>query len=65
MSYARFSEGDVYVFLSVGGHLECCGCILNPRTVTLDTTQKMLEHLEGHRHAGHLIPERTVPQLIA
>ena len=28
MSYSRFSEGDVYVFLSNSGYLECCGCIL-------------------------------------
>lgn len=31
MSYARFLEGDVYVFMSVSGRLECCGCILQDR----------------------------------
>lgn len=30
MSYARFSEGDVYVFTSSVG-LECCGCFLEDR----------------------------------
>lgn len=30
MSYARFSEGDVYVFTSSEG-IECCGCGLIPR----------------------------------
>ena len=30
MSYARFSwdGSDVYVFLNVGGYLDCCGCLL-------------------------------------
>ena len=28
MSYARFSNADVYVFMCVSGKLECCGCIL-------------------------------------
>lgn len=30
MSYARFSEGDVYVFVSSEG-IECCGCWLQQR----------------------------------
>lgn len=30
MSYARFSEGDVYVFASSEG-IECCGCWLVKR----------------------------------
>ena len=28
MSYSRFSECDVYTFLSSDGYLECCGCAL-------------------------------------
>lgn len=28
MSYCRFSEGDVYMYHHVGGHIECCACSL-------------------------------------
>lgn len=28
MAYSRFSYADVYVFMNVGGYLDCCGCIL-------------------------------------
>lgn len=36
MSYCRFGEGDVYVYLSVDHHLECCGCILQDREFVED-----------------------------
>ena len=38
MSYARFGAGgsDVYVFFSVHGGLECCGCILQERETVDD-----------------------------
>lgn len=28
MSYSRFSNADVYVFMCSTGTLDCCGCIL-------------------------------------
>lgn len=31
MAYSRFSHCDVYVFMNVGGYLDCCGCILQER----------------------------------
>lgn len=31
MSYCRFGEGDVYIFLSTSNQLECCGCLLQER----------------------------------
>jgi hypothetical protein len=62
MSYARFSEGDVYVFLNVGGTLECCGCSLGDRW-DFDSTDAMLEHLREHAAAGHAIPDRCIPGL--
>lgn len=37
MSYARVSgDSDVYVFMSVFGHLECCGCLLQKYEYTSD-----------------------------
>jgi hypothetical protein len=63
MSYARFAEdSDVYVFLSIGGHLECCSCRLKGKgqCASFKTTDEMLSHLREHREAGHDVPERTV-----
>lgn len=57
MSYSRFSNADVYVFMSVEGHLECCGCWLNEHSVHCDSTQEMVDHLAEHRAAGHDVPD--------
>lgn len=68
MSYCRFLEGDVYVFMSVGGWLECCACSLSPETsfsVQCDSTQSMLDHLDAHRAAGHYIPDHVYDDLKA
>jgi hypothetical protein len=32
MSYCRFSEADVYVYVGTTGYFECCGCLLQART---------------------------------
>ena len=57
MSYCRFGEhSDVYVFPSVGGWLECCGCILG-EPWEHGSTQSMIDHLERHRAAGHEVPD--------
>ena len=56
MSYSRFGYADVYVFMSVGGHLECCGCILGDEWA-FDSTQAMVDHLSIHRDAGHHVPD--------
>lgn len=59
MSYARQGEdSDVYVFLAITGHLECCGCRLMPgHSVFLaDSTKWMLGHLQAHLDAGHKVP---------
>ena len=38
MSYCRFSEGDVYMYASVNGGIECCACSLAPKVKTIFTT---------------------------
>jgi len=43
MSYCRFIEGDVYVFLDVGGYLNCCGCILQEREWIDDETRPIIK----------------------
>jgi hypothetical protein len=67
MSYARKSYCDVYVFLDVGGQLECCMCDLpdGPSTFVATTTDAMLAHLDAHRAAGHDVPDETYEGLRA
>lgn len=69
MSYCRFLEADVYVFMHVGGHLECCACFLGERepwgSFQAKSTQEMVDHLEKHTAAGHFIPGHVVPDLWA
>lgn len=55
MAYARFSNADVYVFMSVNGHLECCGCSLGDEW-SFGSTQAMVDHIAEHRAAGHDVP---------
>jgi hypothetical protein len=62
MSYARLSHCDVYVFLSVGGHLKCCMCSLGP-DITATKTDDMVAHLDAHRAAGHDVPDDTYTSL--
>lgn len=62
MSYARFGwdGSDVYVFMHVFGHLECCACVLseNPDYFSFkaNSTQEMIDHLKEHQDAKHVVP---------
>ncbi len=53
MSYARFIEGDVYVFMSTSGRLECCGCILQDREWVSDEDSFFGGYLKS---VGDVIP---------
>lgn len=70
MSYARFGQdkSSVYVYLSVKGHLECCGCMLdetgNASWVYPDT-DSMIAHLREHIAAGDTVPDNVIPELEA
>jgi hypothetical protein len=55
MAYSRFSYADVYVYMSVAGHLECCGCSLSDEWA-YDSTRAMVDHIAEHRAAGHDVP---------
>lgn len=59
MSYVRWgSEGSsVYVFLNVGGWLDCCGCRMREGHVQCFTTEDMLAHLREHRDRGDCVPQ--------
>jgi hypothetical protein len=64
MSFARFSEGDVYVIEHTDGHYACYGCWLNGDTKhTTPTAAEMLNHLNLHVLAGHEVPRHALEQL--
>lgn len=58
MSFARFSDSDIYMYEHVGGYIECCGCCLigegeNDWFVKLNTPREALDHLDSHERAGN------------
>ena len=78
MSYARFGwdGSDVYVFVSVGGWIECCACwLIEEEDEYLRengqpfgffhaySTQEMVDHLNKHKEAGHCVPEYVFDRL--
>jgi hypothetical protein len=72
VSYARFGDdSDVYVFMAVTGHLECCGCRLLPMSTDGDpdaqdcfySTTALIDHLRKHQAEGHRVPDRTFARL--
>jgi hypothetical protein len=66
MSYARFGwdGSDVYVYLCVDGHLECCACLLSTDWKHR-STDDMIAHLRTHQAAGHTVPPHVIPKLEA
>ena len=80
MAYARFSDGDVYVYATmlpthspgrgVREALICCACRLTDmsdgchQSVEIPTPQKMIEHLEAHEKAGHRVPKHAKTRLL-
>lgn len=72
MSYARFRAGisDVYVYHHYQGFIECCGCGLTPPDSNemfgffeAHTAREILGHLEDHRKAGDLVPDKTFERI--
>lgn len=63
MAYARFSkDSDVYVFLNVGGFLDCCGCSLH-KNAKFYSVEELLQHLEVHKQGGDKVPEYCIERL--
>ena len=68
MSYCRFLEADVYVFMHVGGYLQCCGCIISETewgSFDAYDTDTMIAHLKKHLSLKHHVPLRVFDELIA
>ena len=66
MSYCRFLEADVYVYMHVGGWIECCGCRFSREESEFFggffraySTQQMTDHLRMHQREGDYVPERV------
>lgn len=73
MSYARFSEGDIYLFAHADfsgwicqlcslpeGHEKKFGC---EGSCYLVTAREVLGHLEAHIETGHEVPERAMERI--
>ncbi|MER5252917.1 hypothetical protein [Streptomyces sp. NPDC002855] len=69
MSYARFGQdgSDVYVFMDVGGYLNCCGCsrVKPGDHAHFSSTLGMVDHLRAHIFVGDYVPDYVVPELLA
>jgi hypothetical protein len=80
MSYARFgADSDVYVFESVEGVFECCGCRLHARGLAphliashpqmlwegwrCASRTEMISHLLSHREDGDEVPQSAIDRL--
>ena len=57
MSFERFSTSDIYMFESVEGCIECCGCLLADWDTDyfpqFKTPREALKHLDRHEELGH------------
>lgn len=63
MSYVRFGkDSDVYIFQSVYGGYDCCGCRLS-ESFAAKTIDHMIAHLKVHVAAGHKVPRRAFIRL--
>ena len=70
MSYSRFGEADVYVYLDVSGYLTCCACnIVETQDVWGNfrayDTEDMVNHLKDHRKNGDRVLTDTIERLWA
>jgi hypothetical protein len=67
MSYSRFLEADVYVFMTPNNYLYCCACWLDERMEQSGfcafKTQDMVDHLKVHEEAGHRVPSDIYDKL--
>ena len=70
MSYSRFGEADVYVYLDVSGYLTSCACsIVDEQDVWGNfrayDTEAMVSHLKEHRKNGERVLTDTIERLWA
>ena len=68
MSYCRFMSGDVYMYPTTSGGIECCGCRLAEAMgedwPNFDSRLDAHNHLLEHRKAGDTVPQYAFDLLI-
>lgn len=65
MSYCRFSnDSDVYVYHTVFGGWDCCGCRINSKITIFKSRRDILRHLIKHLKLGHRVPSDAILRLI-
>ncbi len=65
MSYARFGEGDIYLYPTAGEDDQplwvCCLCLLDSSSdVLLTSLNEAFNHVNKHIEANHVVPARCV-----
>jgi len=69
MSYARFLNSDVYVFVATDGYgrpcLDCCGCRRHSGGYVAYSTGDMIDHLRQHEQDGDEVPAGIYGELRA
>ena len=63
MSYCRSGkDSDVYMFASIRGGWECCGCHLEKDLpiIHFKTRREALDHLYFHRQRGQKVPRSAI-----
>jgi len=67
MSYCRFGkDSDVYMYMHVLGHIDCCGCSISQDglSVALYSKTDALFHLVEHIIAGDAVLPRALSRLL-
>lgn len=65
MSYARFSEGDLYLFENISGGWTCQFCLLEKdnRNHEMCSLEEVEQHLLNHIEVGHSVPDRALERV--
>ncbi len=66
MSYCRFGEGDVYMYMHIHGGIRCCGCKLVNQGISDPIFHfyiDAIKHLVTHREYGHKVPDYVLSRL--
>ena len=64
MSYARFSEGNIYVFPDARGGYTCQLCSLSDTfEFNCETLEELHVHVIAHIEAGDTVPDRCLKRI--
>ena len=65
MSYARFSEGDVYIYPDglIGGYTCQLCSLVDTFLFWCETLEELREHVIAHIFAGDVVPDRCLKRI--